>query len=135
MNGPIVAYQHQDGTVSDDIKRHRVAHPDFDFWRSPLHKNAARLRDIKRGTTLQCYYRRHGPIGGPAIVIEGGPRLERGDWKMTVVRLSRSKKLTIQIWSLKDWGIVPIEREDGSLTWSKEYYTIVDDSVPGYEKF
>jgi hypothetical protein len=100
--------------------------------RSPLHKDALNMTDLKVGMSIQLHY---GSGWRCSALINGEPFLcgtkyhdlrdTQGDaWMIPVVRTNYAGKLVHEDWFLNDMGVTPYEHPDGRSHWNPQNYTL-----------
>lgn len=105
--------------------------------RSPLHKDALNMADLKVGMNISRHnIRSHGTSNTNTGLVNGQPFQRRtkyhapwdtqGDaWMLPVVTTNYAGKLTLEDWFLGDMGVAPYESHDGTRRWwNDQNYTL-----------
>lgn len=105
--------------------------------RSPLHKDALNMTDLKVGMNISCHnIHSHGHGHTKVGLVNGKPfrrgtkyhehRDTQGDyWMLPVVTTDCAGKLVYDDWSLRDMGVAPYENPNGTRRWwNEQNYTL-----------
>ena len=103
--------------------------------RSPLHKDALNMTDLKVGMNIRRHSARYGTLTQNVALINGEPfrcgtkyhelRDILGDaWMVPIVTTDYAGKLVHEDWFLTDMGVVPYERSNGGSHWNPQNYTL-----------
>ena len=105
--------------------------------RSPLHKDALNMTDLKVGMNIKRHNVRHGSCTRDDAIIIGEPfrrgtkyHHELGDalgdyWMVPVVTTNYAGKLVREDWYLADMGVAPYESSNGTRRWwNEQNYTL-----------
>ena len=96
--------------------------------RSPLHKDALNMTDLKVGMNISRHnIHSQGPI---EVGLVNGKPFRRSDeywdtWRLPVVTTNYAGKLVYADWFLDEMGVVPCENSNGTRRWwNDQNYTL-----------
>lgn len=98
--------------------------------RSPLHKDALNMSDLKVGMNISRHHiHTHGNGYTQVGLVNGEPfqmgtKGHRSPWMLPVVTTNYAGKLIYDDWYLSDMGVVPYENANGTMWWNDQNYTL-----------